>query len=231
LRGFNQDLFTLEKRFTGADIPLPTEEAARFRGIIDGRTSLLQEHIAKSMASWTTEQVAYFENELSMALMTGESVAHVIDRVAEAQDTEWWRAERIVRTELAGAYNTTSADAFKEAAAELPDLEMRWCEYVDDETLAAKDNRVAIDSIIMHGQIVKPGHQFRFPPESAWPDEVDWGDKDIEKQVKRIPKHVLNGSWGAPPNRPNCRATVSPVRPHWGVWGWRLDNGQRVPVE
>lgn len=218
LRGLISDMHKLERSFTGADIVLPIEEASRFRGVVTGRReSLLRAH-ETSVAKYTGQVVTKMEDEISLSLMAGETAGDAIDRVMDVADTEWWQAERIARTETVWAFNATQYDGMKEASEELPDMLVRWNEFVSDDGVPL-DNRVGADSLAMHGQVAAVGTPFVFP--STMPD-----GSPIPKEAR----HLLGESWSFPPNRPNDRATLSPWRPHWGVPGWRLEGGLRVQL-
>jgi len=208
-------------QFRGAQVSLPIEEAARFRGIIDKRrTSLLQAH-ATSMSTHSARVVKKMETELSNSLMSGESNDEAIQRVVGVADVEWWQAERIVKTELAWAYNSTQADGIAASAEAVPGLMMRWTENCDDTSSAPLDDRVGVDSIAMHGQVAKPnGGMFTCPPTAPLPDA---------KGQTRVSDSLSGESWAFPPNRPNDRAALSPWHPDWGVPGW-VWRGRRVPV-
>jgi len=219
LRGLSRDITRLEKHYSGADITLPIDEAARFQGVINGRReSLLRAH-ETSMARYTANVVTEMEDQLSLSLVEGEAPSATIARVMDASETTWYQAECIARTETAFAFNAASADGMRELAVDLGDLMMRWVEYVSDDGQPL-DKRVGEDSIAMHGQVVKPGENFVFPhtmPDgSAVPDELE---------------HFIGESWAFPPNRPNDRSTISPWRAHWGIPAWQWRNGQRVDVE
>lgn len=218
LRGLIKDMTELEKAFTGADVQLPIEEASRFRGIISGRReSMLREH-ETSLANYTGDVVTKMEDQLSLSLMTGETGIQAIDRVMDVADTEWWQAERIVRTETAWASNATQYDGIVAATEDLPDMMMRWNEYVSDDGKPL-DDRVADDSIAMHGQVAGPGGTFYFP--SYMPDGAP---------IPKNSQHLLGQSWSFPPNRPNDRSTLSPWSPRWGVPGWKWEGGARVQI-
>lgn len=220
LRATIKDITRLEKKFTGAAITVPVEEAARFRGVIDKRrTSLMSAH-KSSMANYGASIVSKVEKELSLSLMTGETHSAAIDRVVKVTGGEWWQGERIVRTELAWANNATAADGIAESAKELPDMMLRWSEHVDDSTYAILDDRVGVDSIAMHGQLAKPGGTFVMPPTAPAPD----ADGNTA-----VPKGMIGERWSFPPNRPNDRAVIAPWRPGWGVPGWLWKSGMRVP--
>jgi len=215
LRGMAAQLTRLERTFTGADVVLPVEEAARFAGVVDKRrTSLLRMH-HESMARYGARAVSDMESALARSLIMGEAPIEALDRVQEVIDGEWWQAERIVRTETAWAYNATHRDGLKDASEELPDLRMQWVELVD---AAGKptDDRVAVDSLAMHGQVADVGGQFTMPPAAPNGEKVSAG--------------LVGQSWEFPPNRPNDRATVAPWRAEWGIPGWEWRGGRRAPA-
>lgn len=222
LRGLIEDIHELEGFYTGAEFALPIEEAARFRDVIDGRRdSLLRQH-ETSMTAYGEHLVGRMEDGLSLSLVEGETLNDAIDRIQGVASNEWWQAERIARTETAWAFNATHADGMAEAAEELPDLMMRWSEYVDDDTGQPLDERVAVDSLAMHGQVVPPGGRFVIPPSSDVPDA---------KGRTEVPESLLaRGEVAFPPNRPNDRATVTPWRPGWGVSAWVWRDGRRVDL-
>lgn len=206
----------MEKAATGAVIQLPIEQAAKFAGVVDRRrTSLLQLN-KRSMARYGASVVGKIEQSLAMSLLKGETGYKAIDGVSEVVDGEWWRAERIVRTETAWAYNATHVDAMASTAQSFPDLMMRWVELVSDESLIKLDDRVGDDSIAMHGQLARPGGLFTMPMTPP-------------RAGLKISESLLNQSWSHPPNRPNDRATLQPWRPGWG-WGWVMINGSRAPA-
>lgn len=200
----------LEKQFTGADIVLPLEEAATFRSIIEGRTSSLIVANQRSFARYGAVLTDKMEQELALSLMTGETPMEAIDRVRAVAGNEWWQAERIVRTETAYAFNASHADAIKAAQGDLPDLYERWTEYVDDATGKPLDNRVAADSLVLHGQVVAAGGSFVMPPD------------------ERVPAKYWGKTFAHPPNRPNDRAVLLPWRPGWPAPAWEWRGGKKV---
>lgn len=208
LTGLIKDVRKLEKSLSGTTVVLPIEEASRFAGVIDKRRTSLMKLNKTSMARYGAGTVKAMEKQMSLSLSQGESGHAAIDRMMKTADIEWWRAERIVRTEQAWAYNATQMDGLTASAEDLPDMMLRWTELVDDGTLSPLDNRVGKDSIALHGQLVKPG-DFFFMPAGPWPS--------------------LNGkSWQHPPNRPNDRAVLQPWRPAWGAYGYYLKGGTKV---
>lgn len=205
----------LERHFTGAIIPLPLLETARLRGLVSDQTSSLMRVHETSMARFGAQLVGRMEGELASSLSLGENHTQAIDRVMKLGDLEWYRAERIVRTEMSFAANRSARAAADEQAEELDgDLWSRWTEHVSDEGMPY-DDRVGIDSEAMHGQVAPPDGMFTQPPSS--PGGEDVGDSLVGRQ------------WPCPPNRPNDRAVLVPWRAHWGVPGWQWE-GRRVPV-
>ena len=221
LRALIDNVHRLEKHFTGSEITLPIEEAARFRGVITGRRESMLREQEVSLANYGTEVVGKMENELSQSLLAGETLGDTIARIEEVGDVEWWRAERIARTESLFAFNATQADGLAESSAELPDMGMRWEERVDDFTYEPLDARVNEDSIAMHGQVANLGESFGFP--NTMP-----GGGPVPTELST---RYAGERWSFPPMRPNDRATITPWRAHWGIPGWRLVGGNRVPIK
>lgn len=209
VRQASRTITTLEQKFTGAEISLPLEEAATFRGIIEGRTSSLVKANQLSFARYGAVLTDKMEQELALSLMTGETPIMAIDRIMAVAGNQWWQAERIVRTETAYAFNASHADAIVAAQAELPDLYERWTEYVDDTTGKPLDDRVAADSLVLHGQVVAAGRSFVMPPD------------------ERVPAKYWGKTFAHPPNRPNDRAVLLPWRPGWPAPAWEWRDGAR----
>lgn len=211
-----QDAAKLERHFSGAVISLPLLESVRLRGLVDGQVSSLMRVHATSMARFGTQLVGRMEEELGASLSLGETHAQAIDRIMNTGDLQWWRAERLVRTEYAFAAGRSARAAADEQAEELDgDMWSRWTEHVSDEGMPL-DDRVGVDSEAMHGQVAPPGEPFTQPPTNRQGDEV--GDSLVGRE------------WLSPPNRPNDRAVLVPWRASWGVPGWRWEDGRRVPV-
>lgn len=222
IRGVSKDIQRLHKKFTGAETRVPIDEAARFTGVVDKRrTSLLTLH-RDSLSNYGVRVVRSVENQLALSLVQQETTQQAIDRVVEATDVEWWQGERIVRTEMAWAYNGAQADAIQDSSKELPDLHMRWNELVDDDTGKPLDERVSVDSLAMHGQVVIPGENFIMPATSPMPDAKGRFD---------VPDQLVGKKWKFPPNRPNDRSCLTPWRPGWEAPSWRYVAGNRRPVK
>jgi hypothetical protein len=207
------DVKRLEKKATGAVVQLPIEQAARFAGVVDKRKTSLLKHHQKLMSKTASASILKIEGALAQSLVQGETGYAAVSRVVDAVGGEWWRSERIVRTESAWAYNATHVDAAKDAVKTFPDLMMRWSEQVSDVTLLPLDNRTGDDSRAMHGQLARPGGLFMM--------------QTVPPPGLKVSLGLLGQSWDHPPNRPHDRATLTPWRPGWG-WAWELVNGQRV---
>lgn len=216
LKGLAADVARLSKRFTGAELSLPVGEASVMAGVVAKRQpSLLRQH-SSSMARYGASLVQKVERTLAVTLLSGASSSEAMDDVAEAIDGEWWQGERIVRTEMAYAFNAAHRDGIEES--EVSGLRMRWEEHCDAAGNPL-DDRVAVDSLAMHGQVAAGGGLFVMPPTAPVPDR--------RGQVQ-VPQALVGLSWEFPPNRPNDRAVLAPWMPGWGVPGWAWVGGRRV---
>lgn len=211
-----QDAAKLEEHFTGAILPIPLLQAGRLAGLVQGRTSSLMRVHETSMARFGAQLTGRIESELAGALSMAETHSQAIDRVMKVGDLEWYRAERIVRTELSYVANSSARDAANEQAEELGgDMWSRWTEHVSDDGMPL-DDRVGVDSEAMNGQVAPPGGMFTQPPASPSGEEVS--------------ASLIGQQWECPPNRPNDRAVLVPWRSSWGIRGWQWSGGRRVPV-
>ena len=144
------------------------------------------------------------------------TVADFIEAVEVVFEAQWWKIERLVRTESSYAYNSTIARAIAEVAKESKGLFARWTEKVVETTQLPMDNAVADDSRIMHGQ-VSPGAEPRFTMRKR-------------EGILFAPRALAGKSWMHPPNRPNDRAVLTPWRKAWKVPGWIVQAGRKVPL-
>lgn len=220
LSGLVNDVSRLSKAFTGSEMTLPVDEAARFAGVVDKRRSSLMRMHQNSMARHGASVVKKAEHQMAVSLLTQQDSATTIDQISSMIGGEWWQAERIVRTEMAFAFNAAHYDGVKESADELPELMQRWEEHCDDDG-SPLDDRVAVDSIAMHGQVTEAGGLFTMPLTAPFPDA---------KGNFRVPRHLVGEQWPFPPNRPNDRSVLSPWMASWGVPGWRYEGGRRKTV-
>ena len=215
-----RDYTRLERHFVGHAPVLPIEEAARFAGVIDkSRGSLLRQH-KTSINRYGMEVIGKTQDALALSAASGETLDGAIGRVHEAMQGEWWQAERVARTECAYGCNVTHSDGIKEIAKEDPGLLQQWCEFCgpDGQPL---DDRVAVDSIALHGEVTDPGGVFTMPATAPFPDA---------KGRTQVPISLVGKTWAVPPCRPNGRETILPWSLKWGQPGWRYKGGRRVPV-
>jgi len=99
LRGLARNFKRLEKKYTGHAPVLPIEEAARFARVVDkGRSSLLRQH-RTSIKRYGMEVIDSMQDAMSISLAGGETLDGAIARVHGVMEGEWWRAERVARTE------------------------------------------------------------------------------------------------------------------------------------
>jgi len=214
------ELARMEKAFTGAVVSLPVQEIARLRSLTAAPASMLRIH-ARSLARYGAHVVGRVEGDLANMLTTGQPTHRAIRQVMRTADAEWYQGERIVRTELSYAYNASHRDAIADESEALDgDLWMQWSEHVGEDGQPL-DERVAVDSLAISGQVAPPGGAFTMPPTSRVPDA---------KGRTEVPAGLVGQTWSNPPNRPNDRAVLTPWRPHWAIPGWVWRGGQRVPI-
>lgn len=176
---------------------LPVQEMARLAGVVGGDRSLLDRfhvRLGSVLKNYGAPLVRELEQITAVGLAAGDGpdalTRRLLDAAPDVLRGDWWRAERVARTEVAHAYNTTHAETAKALADEgMDDLMTRWTENVSDDGVAM-DDRVAKDSLALHGQLRAPGQPFY--------DAVN------ERSV------------AAPPNRPNDRAVLLTWRASWG---------------
>lgn len=153
-----------------------------------------------------------------LALQPGKDrVADLVTSVGEVVDSKAWQVERLVRTEASFAYNGAQDEAIVESSAVVPGLWKRWTELVD-ESGEPFDLAVGVDSIVMHGQVARPGGSFVLPPDARL----------VSKRGKQ--NRLVGRRWQHPPNRPNDRAVLLPWLPDWPLGGWQWDGMRRVPL-
>lgn len=146
----------------------------------------------------------------AVAVDADRTVLEALDDAGAAMHDTRWMIDRIARTEASVAYNDVQSAVVENVSKYVPGLYGRWTELVNDLTGEPYDSRVAIDSMVMHGQLALPGRVFLAPSDP------------------RLPRRMIGKSWQHPPNRPNDRAVVTPWRKDWGVPGWLVQNGGKV---
>lgn len=189
----------LERHYRGVAVPLRVEQAAQFRGLVNGVSrSIMRDHPLSSVRAYGMPLVEHWETYLSRSVMAGTPFGEVLDRVTAAAQTpgllqgdnyddptfERWRAERIIRTETLSSYNGARQRAMEGSVDDVPNLMKQVREH--------KDGRTAWDSMTVDGQVRPLGGFF----------EDGAG-------------HVF----AYPPSRPNDRGWVLPWSPDWGIPG------------
>lgn len=208
------DLERLDAAFSGIVTPLRIREAATMAGITHRTTRSLLEQHATSVDRYGEAMIRQFRGIMWRGLLEGVSSAQMVDalvghggprgprvslaarvdpvtgkviRLREESIPEglfvrkrYW-AERVVRTEVAHSQNEARLQTMSEArTADFPDL--------GKKILAMMDNRTALDSLYVHGQVR--------PLEGLFADGAG-------RQYQR------------PPARPNDRETIVPWRLAW----------------
>lgn len=201
----------LERRFTGIATPLRLREAQRLVHVPDRVLGARARYVATSLDRYGAAMLEDFEKIIRAGLLSGQSTQDMIDaltghggprgtvslaarvtpggvvRLIEAEIPEglfvrsrYW-AERLIRTELAAAYNGAKLESLRESAQEFPDMRKK--------ILAVLDNRTAPDSLYVHGQIRDlddefedgAGRRYLYPPgrpndrETIIPWRGSWG--------------------------------------------------------
>lgn len=223
----------LDRSFRGLGTqPLALNEAAMFeQARVGARSSILRrlassgtgapgapagQHPAKLgiLDRYGMNVVGDFEQQLQVGLLTRKPWADVrTDIVSKSpflqQKPGFW-AERIVRTELMGAYNRAGWEANREADDQLGDMVKILSATFDDRT--------GSDSFAVHGQVRLPDEAFeswfglyQHPPnrpndrEIVVPHRISW---PIPKYLRPKTDAEVSARWvkekrkGAPPPRP-----------------------------
>lgn len=223
LSGIIRQIKRLETMHDAPAPILPIEEASRFAGIIDKRRTSLLAQNKESMARYGAHVVKKIENGLALSLTTGDTTAEAVERIAETADIEFWRAERIVRSEQSWAAHSAIVDGMRASAGALGEMYLRWTELVS-ESGKPLDDRVGADSVAMHGQVAVPGSEYTMPDSAS---SIVITNRYGES---RVSPDMIGESWMHPPTRPNGRETLVPWRPKWGSKGWKVVGGSKIPV-
>lgn len=228
IRAMVSTLAIAEIEFEGVTTPLPLTQAARMAGIIDrDRASLLRQHDV-SVRTYGIDSITAAEKYLGQAFAMQRSYSETVAGLSGMVDQSRYRAERIVRTETSFAWNTAHATALDDASELIPGLFRRWVEYVDDQTGAPLDGRVANDSLVLHGQVC-------FTPTNATMEArstfLVGGTGGFEMpRDGRVNAKLWGRRYAHPPNRPNDRSRIVGWKTDWPVPAYMVVNGQRMDV-
>lgn len=183
----------LEHHFTGHTPVVQAESAAVFQRLHRDTEPSLLDRFRKSKRLYGAPVVAAIRDQLSKSLLQGQSVDEAVDRVAGTSgvfEAQRWRAERIVRTELAFASNFVAHKGMQVLAQTGGPTHKKLIETWDDRT--------GDDSKILDGQIRRTDEPFVYKPPAG---------------KKGYPPFMM------PPGRPNDRAVVIPWSLDWGEGG------------
>lgn len=189
-------------------------ETSVLRSLVSAKQVELELIREDYIAHMTTKIQSHISNKLNELLLYEDTkVSDLVTETGELLDDSWWRVERAVRTETSFAYNQAQRDAVDRLSEDDDSfrgkLYSRWTEFINDLTGVPYDDRVAGDSIAMHGQVAKPGKPFTMP------------------SLRVVPSTMVGSSWTHPPNRPNDRAILTPWMADWGVPAWRIRGTSR----
>ena len=158
---------------------------------------------------WARDARTRLDALVQLYAARGETPQRLLHALDAAFALEWAQVRRVLRTESARSANATAVDAVRVMARAHPDVRKRWVELIDDQTGVPLDDRVANDSLVMHGQVAPWDGLFTMP------------------RARIVHERMWGQQWNYPPNRPNDRAVIMPWRPGWGVPGWEFSDGKR----
>jgi hypothetical protein len=189
-----------EKRFAGTEPVLRLEEASVFRQVYKGVEPSLLMRYHRLTTNYPMQTIQRVQNQLALSMLKGEGVDQAVRRIASKGgvfDREWYRAERIVRTEGSYSYHAVNQRCMEEVSHEVPGMMKRL--------VATKDAREGEDSKQLDGQTVPVNQPF------VWMKKTKHGVERVEYQF--------------PPNRPQDRETTVPWRQdyHGHVSGGPVD--------
>ena len=211
MRHVQKSLSLFFKKATILDDPT---EFAKLRRVIEKRLSKDREEYLKDFAY-------AFNKDLRFRLIDrpdnlDPQVRDMVEAVEPILDSNWWRIERMARTETSMAYNMAIQAAIEAVSKDFKiKIWLRWCELIDESTQVPLDDRVCGDSMVMHGQVALPGKSFTMPKLSL---------REFDAEAARY----QGQTWSCPPNRPNDRAVLSLWVPETGLMAYVVRNGKRV---
>lgn len=149
LEDLAKQVYALEPQFLGAGVPLAVEEASVFEGLIKGARPLIRQRLEEGVGAYSSRAVTKMELALANATLQNKTVDAAVDDLVAANgafESERWRAERVVRTEMAHAYEYTKHQGMIETEREdVPGLQR--------QIIAWFDNRTGEDSKLIHGEV------------------------------------------------------------------------------
>lgn len=185
------------------------DDETNLQKIALSRSAAWAELRKQSVAALSTRVDKSIRSAVLDSIARGEKVRDAIDRAAGAMDAQWWQVERMVRTETSDTYNAAQSAGIETLQEDFPSLMKRWTERVSDAGVPF-DERVGIDSVVLHGQVTSPRGVFTMPSD------------------RRVSSKMHGASWSHPPNRPNDRAVITPWDKKWGGMAWILRDGRKI---
>lgn len=218
----------LETRFTGITPVLRLHQAEQLQSLIHGISTTRLRESRTSVDRYGHAMIGEFEKMMRVGILRGASLdemtaaltghggprgtvsmsatvtpSGVIRLRTEAIPEglfvryRYW-AERIVRTELMKAYNGARYDALHEIRGEFPDLQKK--------IIAILDNRTAMDSIVVNGQVRDldapfhdgAGREYQYPParpndrETTIPWRAEWATRPGQRPMDDVENALVN---------------------------------------
>ena len=161
----------------------------------------------KALAALAVLLFGSLKSHTDASLLRGDTPLAFLMSIEDYIESQWWMVERTLMTEVSRIFNGTQSAIIKKLG-----LWSRWTELVDDLSGKPLDKRVGQDSLAIHGQVAPPGGKFTMP------------------SAPKVSRSLVGKSWYYPPNRPHDRAILVPWEKSWGISGWVLQSGQRVPL-
>jgi hypothetical protein len=185
-----------DKAFLGVAQPLGLDTARMLdRSASGAEASVLRRlsgdplHPARRgiLSRYGVQTVGYFEDELRKGMVAkkpwGEMRDDLTKRSPFLQGAPRYWAERIVRTEVAGAHGRAQLESAKDAHEQLGDVVKIVSSTVDDRT--------GSDSIAIHGQVRRVGESF-----ASWNGAFDAPPDRPNDRAVLVTHRV---AWGPPP--------------------------------
>lgn len=194
IRDVVQETQQYEEHFRGALVPIPIDAVL----VADSTKALKLIQYESSLQTYGQMLIDSINRILVDATVARKPYLDVVRAVSGRGgflDSEAWKAQRIVRTELHSIYDMARFDGLREIQRQtIPDLQKISIDPID--------SRTGLDSIAVKGQIKDLGEPFRFKGEVV--DPSNGKSKFIE--VEPFMNH---------PNRPNDRGATAPYRKSW----------------
>jgi len=202
LRGLSQMMHKLEG---GSAL----DDNAAMEKLLTKRAGAIRTNIDRLMLENSKDMAQSVHTAMQDPSLIGAKPRQLQAAFEDSLESQFYKIERVARTEAAVAYNAAQHDGIALIAEDFPDMMIRWTEHVSDDTWEPTDSKTAPDSIAMHGQVKAVRGVFVAPADP------------------RIPAEWHGKTYAFPPNRPNDRAVVLPWRKAWGIPAWIINGDGR----